>query len=427
MHATHANAAEALLVSTLLALIVIVLVARAGNVLMRRMGQPGAIGEIVAGLLLGPSFLGAIEPDLGRALFGGPSQVPIQVMSQIGLIFLMFQIGSDFEFGHLTDRRNRRTMYLVAAVSVLVPLISGLALGQATASVLAPGIDPFVYSLFFGVAMAITAVPILGRILKEFGLTRQPVGVIAISAAAINDVVGWLLLAAVSAVATAAFSIGGTALQVGGVAGFAALLWFVGRPLVDRLIRAYPIEDGHLPGGLMALVMAMLFGAGICTYELGIFAIFGGFAVGLLFHRHPAFVAAWQRHVGQFVLIFFLPIFFTFTGLRTNVLGLASPGDWASCLAILAVAIGAKIVPIYLAARATGFGNDQAATLGVLMNTRALMELIVLNVGFDLGYVPQKVFTMLVIMAVATTIMTGPLLRALRRRAGLAHAALIEA
>ena len=184
------------------------------------------------------------------------------------------------------------------------------------------------------------------------------------------------------------------------------------------LLRQYPAHDSEVPANLMMAVICLTFAMGICTYFLGIFTIFGGFLAGLLFHHDKVFVEAWRRQVGRFVLVFFLPVFFTFTGLRTNVLGLASVSDWTWLLVVLAAAIGGKIAPVYLAGRLTGFDAKESTILGSLMNTRALMELIVLNIGYDLGFIPQKVFTMLVIMAVVTTVMTGPLLRVLLPRAG---------
>jgi Kef-type K+ transport system membrane component KefB len=168
----------------------------------------------------------------------------------------------------------------------------------------------------------------------------------------------------------------------------------------------------------MTVVVCLVFAMGICTYRLGIFAIFGGFLAGLLFHRNQAFVEGWRNQVGKFVMVFFLPVFFTYTGLRTNVLGLTYLSDWGWLAIVLAAAILGKIVPVYLASRIAGFSHQESTILGSLMSTRALMELIVLNIGFDLGFIPQNVFTMLVIMAVVTTIMTGPLLRLLLPRAG---------
>jgi Kef-type K+ transport system membrane component KefB len=402
-------------------------VARLMNTLLRKFGQPGVIGEIIAGLLLGPSLLGHFFPQASHAVFGDKASTPIIIISQIGLILLMFQIGMDFEFAHLRNRRNARGVFGITLASVGVPFCLGLMIGHWSAPVLAPGIDPLVYSLFCGVGLAITAVPILGRILREFGLTRSDIGVIAISAAALNDVVGWILLAGVSAYAAAHFSGTRVVLQIGGLLLLLGALWFVLRPAVNRLIASNPLREGDVPPNLMAAVLCLMLALSICTYKLGIFAIFGGFAAGLLFHRHEAFVNAWRRQVGRFVMVFFLPVFFTFTGLRTNVLGLSTLADVQWLIVVLGAAVLGKIIPVYLAGRLSGFDRHQSWVLGALMNTRALMELIVLNIGFDLGFIPQKVFTMLVIMAVVTTIMTGPLLKLLLPRAGHVIPAGVEA
>jgi Kef-type K+ transport system membrane component KefB len=413
---THAT--ETLLFPVLLQLIVMIGVARLFTSLARVLGQPGVIGEIVAGLALGPSLFGHFFPQSAAALFGSNASAPITIISQIGLILLMFQIGTSFDFAHLRSSRYRTATAAVAAASITAPLLLGFGFGSLSAGILAPGINPIVYSLFCGVAVAITAVPILGRILREFGLTRDAIGVIAISAAAINDVVGWLLLACISAYATSRLS--GEFLlwkAVAIVAGI-ALFWFLLRPLVDWLLRIFPVRDGALAPSLMALVLCLMFALGLFTNRIGVFTIFGGFAAGLLFHRHADFVEAWQQQVGQFVLVFFLPVFFTFTGLRTNVLGLSSVSDLGWLALVLAISILGKIVPVYAAARVSGLSHWQSTLLGSLMNTRALMELIVLNIGYDLGFLPQKVFTMLVIMAVVTTVMTGPLLQRLLPRIG---------
>jgi Kef-type K+ transport system membrane component KefB len=327
------NQTESLLFVVLTQLIVMVGAARCMHTVFRRIGQPGVIGEILAGLLLGPSLMGHFFPQASHALFGEHASVPITIISQIGLILLMFQIGTDFEFAHLGTRRNRRATAIVTIFSVGVPLAVGISLGHLSASALAPAIDPVRYSLFFGLGLAITAVPVLGRILRQYGLTQTEVGVVAISAAAINDVIGWLLLSA----------------------------------------------------------------------------------------------EAWRRQVGRFVLVFLLPVFFTYTGLRTNVLGLSTSTDWQWLAIILAAAALSKIVPVYFVGRICGFDRNESSILGTLMNTRGLMELIVLNIGFDLGLIPQKVFTMLVIMAVVTTLMAGPLLKRLLPNSGHCIPAGLEA
>lgn len=426
MHSS-VSATEYQLFLILAQLIVMILASRLGNQLARKLGQPGVIGETIAGLLLGPSLFGHFFPGASTFLFGAKPSLTIVIISQIGLVLLMFQIGMDFEFAHLARRRNRNAAIGIAAGSIFVPFALGFIIGRATAPILAPGMNAFIYSLFFGVGLAITAVPVLGRILREFEMTRTEVGVVAISAAAINDVSGWLLLAGISAYAAAVFSPAHMGMLVGGILVLLVVSLFGLRPLIDRMLAAMPVREGELPPNLMTIVLCLIFVMGICTYFLGIFTIFGGFLCGLLFHHDKVFVEAWRRQVGRFVLVFFLPIFFTFTGLRTNVLGLVSAQDWTWLAIALVAAIGGKIVPVFLAGRLSGFNTHESALLGSLMNTRGLMELIVLNIGYDMGFIPQKVFTMLVIMAVATTVMTGPLLRLLMPRAGYAVPQGVEA
>jgi Kef-type K+ transport system membrane component KefB len=425
--ATSVNQNETLLFMTLLQLIVMVGAARCMHTVFRRLGQPGVIGEIFAGLLLGPSLIGHFFPQASLTLFGAHASQPITIISQIGLILLMFQIGMDFEFAHLSTKRNRRAAIWVTIISVSVPLCIGILLGRLSAPILAPGTDWLRYSLFLGLGLAITAVPILGRILRQYGLTHTEVGVVAISAAAINDVIGWLMLSVISAYAASRFSAQYLSIQLGGLLAFVLLLWFVLRPLTAHLLRRYPALNGQINPNLMAIVICLIFVLGICTYSLGIFAIFGGFAGGVLFHRHKDFVEAWRSQVGRFVLVFFLPVFFTYTGLRTNVLGLTTATDWEWLTILLSAAILSKIIPVYFVGRACGFNRNESSILGTLMNTRALMELIVLNIGFDLGLIPQKVFTMLVIMAVVTTLMAGPLLKRLLTAQGHAIPVGLEA
>jgi Kef-type K+ transport system membrane component KefB len=424
---TSTEKTEQLLFSILIQLVIMIAAARIMNLLFRRFGQPGVIGETVAGLLLGPSLLGHFFPGFSTEVFGAKPAPAIVILSQIGLIFLMFQIGTNFEFGHMREGRAKRGVAPLAIASVGVPFVIGVWLGFLSAPSYASGIPPLVYALFCGVALAITAVPVLGRILAEYGLNRHELGVISISAAAINDVTGWLLLAGVAAVATATFTPSQTAFQTGGVILFALICFFALRPAARWLLARYPIKDGQVPPTLMAILLVFIFIMGMCTFRLGIFAIFGGFAAGLLFHHDVDFVEAWRKQVGVFVLVFFLPIFFTFTGLRTNVLGLDTGGDLLWLLIFVAAATLGKIIPVWLAARASGYSGKESLLIGSLMNTRGLMELIVLNIGFETGFIPQKIFTMLVIMAVVTTLMAGPFLKILMPRLGLTIPKNVEA
>lgn len=408
----HTN--EEILASILIQITLVILLARAAGAGAAALRQPRAVGEIIAGLVLGPSLFGYLFPDMAAFLFPADAAQTMWMLAQIGLILLMFQIGSDFDFQLLREKTNRQAVMGVALASLSFPLIAGFTLGQIAAPTLAADIDRLGFSLFMAVAMAITAVPILGRILAEYRLTRTRVGVVAISSAAANDVVGWVILALVSAIVSARFSATGFSLQIAGLVVLIAIMFSFGRALAGWLIRRLPPGDSGLSPVLIVCVIALVFLAGVTTQKLGIFTIFGGFLVGLQFHSHTAFVDAWRKTIGQFVLVFFLPIFFTLTGLRTNLLGLDTAGEWLWCAVILAASIVSKIGPVYLAARFSGLGRDEAAALGVLMNTRALMELIVLNIGLSMGVIPQEVFTMMVIMAVVTTVMTGPLINRIK-------------
>jgi len=318
---------EALVVSTLIQLVIMIGAARIMNLVFRRLGQPGAIGETVAGLLLGPSLFGHFLPAFSTAIFGAKPSPAMVILSQIGLLLLMFQIGMNFEFEQLREARARRGLLPIAAVSVLVPLALGVWLGHLSAPMFIGQISPNVYALFCGVALAITALPILGRILTEYGIMNTELGTLAIGAAAVNDIVGWLLLAGVSAVATATFTPSKSFAQAAGVVCFAVVCMLVLRPAARMLLRRFPIENGEISPTLMAIMLVCVFAMGMCTFILGIFTIFGGFAAGLLVHHDRDFVEAWRRQVGTFVLVFFLPIFFTFTGLRTNLLGLTNGTD----------------------------------------------------------------------------------------------------
>jgi Kef-type K+ transport system membrane component KefB len=411
----------------LLQLVVIIIVARIAGEIARRMGQPRAVGEIFAGLVLGPSLFGHLFPSISEYLFHSVPTLPISIISQIGLILLMFQIGMDFDFSHLTEKINRRAVSLISIASIGLPFVLGFGIGQVSAPFLAPGIPALPYSLFVGTALSITAVPILGRIMMEYDLTRTSVGTIAIGAAAVNDVIGWLLLALITALTSAQFSLGATLSQMAWLAMYVVVCLWIVRPLIRWLMSRFDFSQQRLSGNLMGMMFALIFVSAMATYQIGIFAIFGGFMLGVLVHDIPKFAALWKRTVGDFVLVFFLPVFFTYTGLRTNIAGLDTLTLWNWCLFFFIAAIFGKIGGAYVGARVAGLDKYQSGTIGILMNTRALMELIVLNIGYDSGFIPQNVFTMLVIMAVLTTIMTGPALRNLLPKMGRAVPSGIDA
>lgn len=408
--ATSVHETERLVSFTLLQLIAILIAARASGQVAHWLGQPRVVGEIVGGLLLGPSLFGRLFPRQFEFVFHSISPVPLIVLSQVGLSLLMFQIGLEFDFSHLKERQNRNIVISVSVAGIALPFALGWLVGTCSQSALAPAINPLAYRLFLAVALSITAIPILGRIMMELGITRTRLGAIAITAAAVNDVTGWILLAIVSALTTAQFSGSRFAIQVALLVLYLVLWQWVVRPLLKRLIDAFKPNE-RVPHDLLAIMIIVIFLSGLVTFSLGVFVIFGGFIAGMMLHDHEKFVAAWKNTVSHFVAVFFLPIFFTFTGLRTNVQGLDSPELWGWCgLLILAATVG-KFGGCAGAARICGMSWADSSCLGIVMNTRALMELVVINIGLDLGVIPPNVFTMLVLMAIFSTIMTAPVLR----------------
>lgn len=408
MSTASVHQTELLLYFTLLQLAIIVIGGRVGSELAVRIGQTAAVGEIIVGILLGPSLFGLVAPEIFHYAFRSSPPEPMQMLSQLGLILLMFQIGLEFDFSHLREKRNRTAVTRVAALSLVLPFALGLVFGYLSAPVLSPQANVTGSALFVATAFSITALPILGRILIEFGMTRAPLGVIGISAAAINDVIGWLMLALVTALTVAQFDARTFGFNVGLVLGFILLCWFVIRQVLKRLVRHADPRDGRLSNNLLGVLLAIIFLAAMGTYLLGIFAIFGGFVIGVILHDEGELVRAWKERIGQFVLVFFLPIFFTYTGLRTNIGGLDTMALWGWCALTLVLATIGKFGGAYVGARWSGLDHNEGSVLGILMNTRGLMELIIINVGLDLGVISQNMFTMLVIMAIVSTVVTSP-------------------
>lgn len=408
--------AEEIVLRLLYQLIVILAATRVVVALARRLGQTDVSGEILAGLLLGPSCLGAIAPDLMHRLFHSSTATIFVGLAQMGLVLLMFQIGLEFEFRANLGAR-KRAVVVISVAGLVTPFFLGLATARwfwSTLPAPAPPLGGF--RLFFAVAMSITAIPILGRIFMELGLSHTRVAALTIGAAAIDDVTGWLLLGVVSLVVKGALSAGWIAERVAGLAVYLALVFFVARPLARRAIgRHLARHDGKLQPGAIALILIGLFVSAAITSNLGVFAIIGGFVVGVMLHDDRAFVAEWKRQVAPTVNTLLLPIFFTYTGLRTDVGTLGSARELGICALVCLVAFVGKFGGAYIGARTVGETPRDAFTIGTCMNTRALMELIAINIGYDLGVLPRSMFTKLVIMAIVSTFMATPLIRWLMR------------
>jgi Kef-type K+ transport system membrane component KefB len=329
-------------------------------------------------------------------------------LSQLGLILLLFLVGLEFDFGHL--RWHGKSALAISAAGIALPFALGLALAVAMQPYLGD-VPPMGFALFLGTALSITAIPILGRMMMELNITRTRLGAVTIAAAAVDDAVGWILLAAVAAIVRAEFDPGRTLLMAAETIGFALLMVVAVRPVLRVWVRyALRRGDGEIGVNSLAVLLAIIFACAIATSLIGIFAIFGAFLLGAVLSGEHEFRQAVTRRLRDFVTAFFLPLFFAYTGLRTDIGSVESGQLWLVCGLVSAAAVLGKFGGCGLAAWLTGFPCREAACIGALMNTRALMALIVINLGKDLGVVPDSVFCMLILMALVTTVMTTPIL-----------------
>lgn len=431
----HRLEVEALLLPVLIQLVIILLAARVFAVLFRKLGQPAVVGEIAAGLVLGPSLLGYFFPAISAAIFKPaigdlPHELSDEllnkvftVLSQIGLIFLLFLVGLEFDFSHL--RWHGKAALAISIVGVALPF----GLGAGLAPLLWPHIEahpatgqpvPLLgFLLFLGLALSITAIPILGRMMMELGITRTRLGAITISAAAVDDATGWILLATVATIVRtgyAEFPLWMMLAMAAQTVGFLLAMIFVARPLLVRWVRRLQERGGGKALGLnsLAVLLSIVLLCALATNVIGIFSIFGAFILGAALSDETEFRKEVSARLGDLVTVFFLPIFFTYTGLRTNIGTLNTPLLWLFCGLVLAASVVGKLAGCGLAARLTGFSRRESICIGLMMNTRALMGLIAINLGYELRVIPPSVFCMLVIMALVTTVMTTPaLLRAM--------------
>jgi Kef-type K+ transport system membrane component KefB len=405
----------------LLAIVVIIAASRALGAVFRYFRQPAVIGEVVAGILLGPSFFGALAPGVQAFVLPREIAPHLGVIAQVGVILFMFLVGLELDT-RLLRKRSEATV-AISHASIVVPFV----LGSTLALWLYPKVSSrdvgFTgFALFMGVSLSVTAFPVLARILSDRGLTRTRLGTMALACAAVDDATAWCLLAFVVSIVRAEASsslvtLGLTVLYVG------AMIAIV-RPLVGRFVRRQELLGNVGRGAASAAFLALL-GSALVTEAIGIHALFGAFLLGAIVPHDSLLARELTHRIEDLVIVLLLPIFFAFTGLRTQIGLLETASDWLLCLLIIAVACAGKFGGSAIAGRLTGLGWREASSLGVLMNTRGLMELVVLNVGLDLGVISPRLFAMLVIMAVVTTLLTAPLLSLLERGSSApAHQAL---
>jgi len=390
----------------LLQVIVIVLAARTLGHLCRRIGQPPVIGEMIAGILLGPSLLGLIAPAAESFVFPAASLGPLRMLSQIGVILFLFVVGIELDVQHL--RKMAHAAVMVSHASIIVPFFLGTAFALLIYHKLASPGTPFsAFALFMGVSMSITAFPVLARIIEERRMAGSHLGATAIACAAVDDVTAWCLLAVVVALAKAD-GLGGSLLTICLTLLFIAAMLFLVRPRMSRLVERMPhIHTGTV---FLAAILTFVFASALFTEVIGIHALFGAFLAGVCMPQDAGLRRFLRDRLETVSSTFLLPLFFAFTGLRTQVGLLDDWTSWLLCGAVIVVAIAGKLGGSMAAARWTGMSWGDSVSLGALMNTRGLVELVVLNLGYDLGILPPRIFAMMVLMALTTTFMAGPLL-----------------
>ncbi len=411
------------LATLLVQIAAILALSRGMGLLFARLRQPQVIGEMLAGIMLGPSLLGWVWPDAFGALFpigsingqSRPSTEYLFIVAQVGVVLFLFLVGLEFDPSMV--RRRGRAAVTVSAASIVLPFAAGFGLTYAIAPVFdaVQQANLFASALFMGAAVSVTAFPVLARILAERNLQRTPVGMLAITAAAINDVVAWVMLAVVVAVAHGSGSSGFVPVRALVLIGvYLVVMLLVVRPLLERLQKLYDAQ-GRLSHSVVAVIFLCMLGSAFATEVLGIHALFGAFVAGFVMPKGTRFVRAVTERMEDLTIVFLLPIFFAYAGLQTDLRGILSPQYALVTLLIIVVACAGKVLGTGGAAMLCGQKWREALTLGALMNTRGLMELIILTVGLQLGVINDRVYGMMVVMALVTTAMTAPLLHLLQR------------
>ena len=405
----------------LLQLLVVLAAARACGWLARRVGQPRVIGEMVAGFALGPSVLGAWAPEMAGRLFAPAGLAPLATLAQLGVLLYLLIVG--LRFDHSLLRHRAGVAVATSQASIAVPFLLGMAIAPLLpAGLRGPQVSPLAFALFLGAAMSVTAFPVLARILEERGLVGTRLGSLALASAAVDDASAWLILAGVVAVARADApgTVGATVLRtlVGVVLILLALLAL--RPLLRPLLARAGRRVGHEQ---VALVLLLALLVALAAEHAGVHALFGAFLAGLVVPREDGVAGIVAERLEHVVGTLLLPVFFAYSGLRASVTLIEGPGLWAAWAALMAVAVGGKLGGSAIAARLSGLPWSEATALGILLNTRGLMELVILSIGLEVGALSPTLYAMMVLMAVATTVMTAPLLALVERRVRAGQAA----
>jgi Kef-type K+ transport system membrane component KefB len=396
----------------LLQIITIILTARVFGFLCKKIGQPSVIGEIIAGILLGPSFVGMYFPEFSGFLFPKQSLGNLQFLSQIGLILFMFVVGMELDLKVLKTKAHEAIV--ISHASIIFPFTLGIGLAYFVYQYYAPQDIKFLpFALFIGISMSITAFPVLARIVQERNLTKTKLGALAITCAAADDITAWCMLAAVIAIVKAGSIISSIYTILMAIAYVFLMLKLV-KPFLKRMGDIYSNKEG-LSKPVVAVFFIILLVSSYATEVIGIHALFGAFMAGVIMPSTTNFRNIFIEKIEDVSMLLLLPLFFVFTGLRTQIGLLNEPHLWQLCGIIILVAVVGKFIGSAIAAKFIGQSWRDSLIIGALMNTRGLMELVVLNIGYDLGVLTPEVFAMMVIMALVTTFMTGPALDLINR------------
>jgi Kef-type K+ transport system membrane component KefB len=388
---------------------VVIVASRLVGYVFRKIRQPQVVGEMLAGILLGPSLLGWLAPGLSAILFPPSSLGLLNAVSQLGLVLFMFLVGLELNLKELSH--HGRSTLLMSHVSIVAPFVLASVLSLYLYPRLSDESVSFTgFALFMGAAMAITAFPVLARILSDRQLLRTRLGTIAIACAAIDDVSGWCILAYIVVLIRASHSANPVWMTLAGLAVFLTVMISFMRRIVTRVERYY-LRHGLLSDNLLAMMVLFILISALSTEALGLHLLFGAFVAGAVMPKDPRFVAYLSEKFESVTVLLLLPLFFAFTGLRTRIGLVQGAQMWFYCALIIGVAILGKLGGTSIAARAGGLSWRDSTALGILMNTRGLMELVILNIGLDLKVISPALFSMMVIMALATTFMTTPLLQ----------------
>ena len=393
---------------------VILLACRLVGQLAKRLGQPQVVGEMMAGVALGPSLFGLLAPELQQALFPKPTLGALYVCGQLGVGLYMFLVGTEFSASHFRSRA--RSAASVSLAGIAVPFALAFLLTPWLVQIpglFSPQARVFEASLFLGAAIAITAFPMLARIIHERGIAGTSLGTLALTAGAVDDAAAWCILAVVLASFGGAWS--GAWLAIGGGVAYALLLLFVGRPLLARLDQRASAGETLDPATL-AWVLALFCLGAWAMDAVGVHAVFGGFLLGVCMPR-GAFTERLRAQLQPFVVVFLLPMFFTYSGLNTQLGLVMQPSLLLAALAILLASFAGKGLACWAAARLTGENPRDAMAIGALMNARGLMELIIINIGLQAGVIEPGLFAILVLMAILSTLMATPLFNRVMRGA----------